>query len=425
MSSSDGAFPAAAATIGRRIAADAVWHEGRCSWMGAIADRAQPWRAEYRALGPSIYDGTAGVGLFLAQLAATDVADVGPTAAGALRHAVARAHALPPHGRDGFHAGSLGIAWAAARGGALLGDEELIAGARTLPVVGLPSPGPDRCPDVVLGGAGAVIALLALAAELDEPRWLQEAVAGGEALIAGATVTRHGWSWASPGHRRPRHLCGLSHGAAGIGWALLELFGETGDERFRSAAMGAFAYERSWLDASSGTWPDLRIPGQRRGTRRPDPSPASGTWCHGEGGIALTRLRAMAVLGPEEHGSSAEVALEATRRHLAAALPYEIDDLTLCHGAAGAADVLLCAEDVLGGRWREAAGLARELGAVALERHGGGRDGWPCGMGGATTPGLFRGLGGIGWWLLRLADPAIPSPLTLPLSRLTPRRRGA
>jgi hypothetical protein len=31
---------------------------------------------------------------------------------------------------------------------------------------------------------------------------------------------------------------------------------------------------------------------------------------------------------------------------------------------------------------------------------------------------LFQGLSGIAWWFLRLHDPTIPSPLTLPI-RLT------
>ena len=132
MSSND-TFLSAAESIGRRIVADAIWHDSLCSWVGATVDLEQPWRAEYRALEPTIYDGTAGVGLFLAQLAAlTDDADIRRTAVGALRHAVARAHALPLARRDGFHAGSLGIAWAGARGASLLGEEELRTSARTV-----------------------------------------------------------------------------------------------------------------------------------------------------------------------------------------------------------------------------------------------------------------------------------------------------
>lgn len=414
---SDAAFLEAAASIGRRIVEDAVWHGGRCGWIGVTApDPAQPWRVEYRALEPNLYDGTAGVGLFLAQLAAVtgDVA-VRRTAVGALRHAVSRAHAVPLSRRDGFHAGSLGIAWAAVRAAALLDEDELYSSATRVVVVGRPPSGPHRHADVVLGSAGAIIALLALADAFDEPVLAEAALEAGDELITRATVTRFGWSWATPGRSHRHHLCGLSHGASGIGWAMLELLTTTGDERFRTAAEGAFAYERSWLDTGSGTWPDLRIAGQRRGATHPAASPAIGTWCHGEGGIALTRLRAIRILASEACEREATLAVETTRRHLVAVLADEIEDLSLCHGAAGAADVLLSGAAALGEQWRGAAELAAELGRGTLERYGVATEGWPCDSVTGTTPALFRGLSGIAWWFLRLHDRTIPSPLTMPI----------
>jgi lantibiotic modifying enzyme len=397
-------FLDAAAAIGRRIAGDAIWDEGRCSWVGICMDPKETWQAEYRALDASIYDGTAGVGLFLAELAAaTGDAAARRAAVGALRHAVRRA---PVSRRPGFHAGSLGIAWAAARVAELLGEEELCAAARTLPAAATPIP--DAWPDVVLGTAGSLIARLSLAEAFDDQSLAEDAVADGERLIELAIVTPHGWSWATPTHPRRIDLCGLSHGAGGIGWALLELFAATGDARFREGAEGAFAYERSWLHEPSGTWPDLRVAGHRRGAGRRAPSPTIGSWCHGEGGIALVRLRAVEVLGPDPYEREAAIAFEATRRDLASALPYEIADMTICHGAAGAGDALMCHGD---------SPEAAELGHVALERYGSsGR--WPVGPLGGTTPTLFRGLAGIGWWLLRLHDSGIPSPLAAPM-RLT------
>ena len=229
---------------------------------------------------------------------------------------------------------------------------------------------------------------------------MQRAAAAGDELLAQATITPHGWSWASPGRRYPHHLCGLSHGAGGIGWALLELSAATGTSGSAPAAAAAFAYERSWLDATSGMWPDLRIAGQRRGRPLTATSAATGTWCHGEAGIALTRSRAAALPGWEAERRDAELARETTRRHVAGLLAHEIEDLSLCHGAAGAADVLLSAEESRGngsGTWRSTAT------PTVI--------GWPCGVPGGTTPGLFLGLSGIGWWLLRLHDARIPSPL--------------
>ena len=396
-------FLDAAEAIGHRVVDDAIWHDGRCNWVGVSMDPKQAWRAEYNALGPTVYDGTAGIGLFLAELAAvTDDAAVRRTALGALRQAVARA---PSHRSEGFHAGSLGIAWAVARAAEILDEEELHATAHALPRTAAPIA--DGCLDLILGSAGSTTARIALSELRDDPALLDEALVAGEQLLARATVTRHGWSWATPDHPRRRHLCGVSHGAGGIGWALLELFAATGDHRFRVGAEGAFAYERAWA-------PDLRTSGHSRGTARRSPEPIAGSWCHGEAGIALVRLRATELLGPDPYEAEATAALAITRRELTAALPYDVEDLTICHGAAGSADVLLTAGDY---------DTAAELGDVALERYGPtGR--WPCGLLGGTTPALYRGLTGIGWFYLRLHDPTIRSPLALPLRLTAPVARA-
>ena len=264
---------------------------------------------------------------------------------------------------------------------------------------------------MITGSAGTILALLALAELYDDPALFENARATGDELIDRARVTEHGWSWADPSRRQRGHLCGLAHGSAGIGWALLELFAPTRDARFRTAAEGAFAYERSWFDADSATRPDLRAGGRRRGAARRFPSTAAGTWCHGGAGIALTRLRASAVLGPATYRDEAELALETTRRELLRAQLQERDDLTLCHGPSGAADALLCGEAALAEGRPEAAAL----GVAAIERYGVTPGEWPCGAVGGTSPSLFRGLSGIAWWLLRLHDLAIPSPLTLPV----------
>jgi lantibiotic modifying enzyme len=382
-------FLAAACAVGRRIADTAIWDDGRCSWVGAAIEPTESSRPAYVAIGPELYNGTAGVGLYLAQLAAVTGDDaVRRTAIGALRHAVEQA---PRDGSCGLHLGPLGIAWAAARVAALLEVEELLDGARTLAFAPRRSGGWD-----LLGGAaGASVALLGLGRELGEAGLVEAAAAAGASLLDAATLGARGWSWANPDIPGPRHLCGAAHGAAGIGWALLELFVATGDDRFRAAAEGAFTYERSWLDRESGTWPDLRV---RRG-RIPF---MVATWCHGEAGIALSRLRATSLLSIGPHSQDADISLRTLKDRLTARVSFAIDDLSLCHGYGGAALALLAAGDLE---------TPSALGRVAVERYGK-RGDYPCGVYG-STPGLFRGLSGIAWLLLCLHDPAIPSPLSL------------
>src|SRR6266487_2554963 len=106
----DGQFLEAAASIGRRIVADAVWHRGRWSWVGAAAGPPGSAGVEYRAVEPDLYGGTAGIGLFLAHIAiATGDGSFRRTSVGALRHATARVSELPVSRQDGFHAGAVGI----------------------------------------------------------------------------------------------------------------------------------------------------------------------------------------------------------------------------------------------------------------------------------------------------------------------------
>src|SRR3954447_2596338 len=100
-------FLQAASGIARRIVNEAIWHDRCCSWVGAVAEPAKRSRTEYRPVGPRLFDGTAGIALFLAHVhAVTGEASVRRTALGALRHASERG-AEP----DGLYAGTPGISW--------------------------------------------------------------------------------------------------------------------------------------------------------------------------------------------------------------------------------------------------------------------------------------------------------------------------
>ena len=372
----------AAAAAGRRIVEEAVWHDGRCNWLGATSGAV----GRYQALGPTLYKGTAGVGLFLAHLGrATGDADARRTALGALRHAVGSSSERPD--LAGFHVGATGIAWAAVTASALLDAPELRerAGDVLNPAIG-------TSPDIMTGIAGTIVGLLALAGPLEEPRLIDRAADAGEELLRAATSSHRGLSWPTPDRGGRRHLYGLGYGANGIAWALLELYAASGDDRFRTAAERGFEYERSWLRADTLCWAFERKHGS--------PLPSSGSWCHGEAGIGLTRTRASELLRSDQHRRDAELARAATRRHLEEELRLGIQDLSLCHGVAGAAEAL-----------PGDAAIIERLSDFALSRD---PAGWPGGVGHGTTPALFRGTSGIAWWLLRIADPATPSPLALP-----------
>jgi hypothetical protein len=403
-------WQAAAQAIGARLCAQAFWHDGRCSWIGADPSAAPAFPGALpapasSALGPTVYSGTAGVALFLAELArAGGDRDVRRTALGAARHALRHADRAPLEQRLGLYTGSLGVALAGARAGALLDDDECVAGARTLVRTCLRTRSAEREFDLLAGDAGAIVALLALAELLQDPGLLDEAATLGDELLAAADHEGDALCWQSRTWPDAPALTGLSHGAAGAGWALVELYGATGDVRWSEAAAAAFAYERRWFDGQVCNWRDLRpLPGN---------VPFMAAWCHGAPGIALSRLRAAELLDDPRLSDEAAAALQTTRETVQSSVRHGIDDFSLCHGLAGNADVLLLAARF--GAAEEATATAAAVGDFGLDAYVDAGRPWACGTPGGEAPGLMMGLSGIGLFYLRLADPAVLTPL-LPL----------
>jgi lantibiotic modifying enzyme len=143
------------------------------------------------------------------------------------------------------------------------------------------------------------------------------------------------------------------------------------------------------------------------------PPGCSLTWCHGAPGIGLSRLRAWALTGDEARRLEAETALSTTARALDASLETGAGfGFSLCHGDAGNAELPLLAARMLGDvAQRE---RAERVGRMGIERYLRADAPWPCGVpAGGETPNLMLGLAGIGWFYLRLHDPAVPSVLLI------------
>lgn len=378
----------AAVATARVIAADAVWHEERCSWIGGMPEEGPGGTIAmtYQALGPDLYGGTAGVGLFLAEVAQmTGDDDLRATALGALRHAGSRAAGSGV----GLYAGRFGIALALAYAAPLLDEEELEAAARA---VARDDVDDTEEFDLVSGDAGAVVGLLTLADLLDERSLRERARSHGERLLDRAVADDGKLSWRSSGIETVGALAGFSHGAAGAATALLEL-GE------REPAERAFAYEATLYDAEARNWPDLR---------GSPAAAASGApifvtfWCHGAPGIALSRLRSVELGASNGARAEADIALETTEAWVANALRAGVN-YSLCHGLAGNSEILLEGE--------RAPELVADVAMHGIETYPTQGLRWPSGAHGAPTPSLFLGDAGVGRFYLRLAVPELPSLL--------------
>jgi lantibiotic modifying enzyme len=231
-------------------------------------------------------------------------------------------------------------------------------------------------------------------------------------LLGKADKSKPGFSWPSSAMPTTRNLTGFSHGAAGIGYALLELFHVTRDSKYRKAAESAFAYERYWYDRSEQNWPDLReVPGQPRPSRKALPFRLA--WCHGAPGIASSRLRAHEILKRNACKSEALLAVETTRRAVESQLHSPNANYCLCHGLFGNAEVLRYASAVLQPDASQACNAVLDVAVKGIERFSRTENSWPCGTPAGQNPSLMLGLAGIGHFYLRLAVPSVPSVLIL------------
>ncbi|MDB4917053.1 MAG: hypothetical protein JWM95_4697 [Gemmatimonadetes bacterium] len=411
--------------IADRLLRDALWSNGSCTWLvnqksWAAADKG--W--SLAAAGPTLYQGNAGIALFLGELASlTSEKTYARAAQAALRHAVCEGMRLPDTAY-GFHTGRVGIAMVAHRFSVLFKADEWQAHARAVvePLMGNESA--DRGLDIIAGAAGAIPSLTRLAESWTDPRILASAQRLGRAILQHARWHAAGCSWRPPGPGAARDLTGYAHGAAGFAHAMLELFVATGDDDFHYAARQAHAYENTWYSEAEANWPDHRhlkltellIGADARsqvrdhiakGELRPYGAHCMMAWCHGAPGIGLERLRAWKLCGHPDDWRDAHRAVIATTASLVN-VPQR--NYSLCHGAFGNATLLLRANAGVpewGYLRAHVEGIAEE-GIGTARREGK----WRHGTGGNEIErSLMLGEAGIGLFLLQLTNGEVETPL--------------
>jgi hypothetical protein len=406
--------------IAEQLCAEAIWSGDRCNWLGSEvqgnpSDRSG-LRLTTRALGPELYAGSSGVGLFLAEAyRVTGEPIFRRTAYGAIRHALSRIQSVPLSKQIGLFTGLVGIALAAGRVGRCCEDDFYCEQAKDLMLKTMLESSDDRECDLLSGRAGAIVGLLALSGLLEFNPLLHFASNLGDELLQKVQVSDRGASWPAMGSVSEPHLTGFSHGAAGVAYALLELSHSIGGAtRYQSVAEEAFKYERSWFDPNEANWPHFNGEGRVR-DRIGRGHTFDSHWCHGAPGIALSRLRAFRLLGNPQHRVEALVGLETTKRALLMWLASDSGNFSLCHGFAGNAEILRYATEVIP---EDSKVIAYTQLHEKIERYGiitySSSDGrWSSGTSFEDHPGFMIGLAGIGHFYLRLCDPSTPSILLL------------
>jgi type 2 lantibiotic biosynthesis protein LanM len=396
---------AAARSVGDRLEALALRGEHDVAWIGLTLVKDRHWSVA--PLGYDLYDGLPGVMLFLAYLGAIAEQErytaLARSALKTLQRQLEKSQSWIA--QIGGFSGWGGIIYTLTHLGTLWHQPELIAEAQEFVELLPPLIEKDEQLDIIGGAAGCIGSLLSLYQCAPSARILDAAIQCGDRLLALAQPMEQGIGWAAGGIAK-KPLAGFSHGVAGIAWALLELATLTGKERFRTAALEAIAYERSLFSVEAFNWPDLREfeTSVRAGSK--ERVNFITAWCHGAPGIGLARLQCLQHLDDEpESRSEINTALKTT---LAQGFG---GNHSLCHGDLGNLELLLQASEILGEpQWRSQVDRLATIILNSISQHG-----WLCGIPlGVESPGLMTGLAGIGFGLLRLAEPTrVPSVLVL------------
>ncbi len=251
-------------------------------------------------------------------------------------------------------------------------------------------------PDIFNGLAGCGLYFIILSEATNENSLLTKARAVGDRLVDNADHKNNTCSWTIPlgyGNLSGQKYLGFSHGAAGIGYFLLELFNIIGDEKYLQCALKAANYiirmGRPALNNGLGVnWPDVEG-GEIQ----------SIYWCHGAAGIGRFLLRSYQICQDTNHLDFAYRAAMLVSKGGRWLNP------TQCHGLSGNIEFLLDMYQATEERYWLVQALDQ---ADILKAHAINHNGdilWPSEEPSIVTPDFMIGYAGVGECFLRLHNP--------------------
>ncbi|MEY2925817.1 MAG: hypothetical protein RL367_294, partial [Pseudomonadota bacterium] len=373
--------------IGQMICNKAIWADGVPDWV--IITQGENGRSALLPAGLDIYDGVAGIGIFMLEagkrLGKAQFLDLGRSCGKRLQTAMG----IEQRRIGGAYNGAASNAWALFRLGQGFAEPSWCdsASMELVRLAGLIEK--DRMFDLIGGSAGYAAVALDVFRATGEAGLRDAAIKAGEFMITKRVACEIGH--ALPPRHGDRPLTGFSHGAAGMGFALLHIGAEFGHNDLISAGYSAFDYEDSQFDPVIHGYPDLREIVAK------DRHSDSGAWCHGAPGIALSRIAMPYHLRrPQDRKTIADRITRAVTEPLA---PND----SVCHGEIGNTEILITAAQADGNPALAAKARKRISSAILRKREQGA---WRCGaVPRVFIPGAMIGMAGIGLGLLRANDP--------------------
>ena len=253
----------------------------------------------------------------------------------------------------------------------------------------------DKALDVINGTAGLIISLAALY-RIEKNKNVSQLISiCADHLLnmpRGGEIGQRSW------RVNDELLNGFSHGAAGFSYALSVAAKITNNNEYLNAALEAIHFENSSYSEDEKNWLDFR--GQT-------PDKWTSQWCHGGVGIGLSRL-ALLKYGLFTETDKADIEID-VRRALQSAeykWPNYLD--TLCCGTLGAVELLK--EASLYYKQKDLDNLSQEKLLQIIENSK--QKDYEWGFGSQEfNLGLFRGLTGVGYTILRQMETNYPNVL--------------
>ncbi len=408
-------FLEAALRIADRLVENAVLgNDGTANWL-APAYLSAGQRTCVQPLQQGLYDGLTGVGVFLAAAARVGRRVEHRELAMASFSSVTRQLAVPVAARRlrrniGLGAGNglASLVYGLTLAAKLVDEESLLdAAVQAARLIDAEMLENDRSYDVMGGSAGAILALLTLAEATGDHRWIPVARRAGERLLESSVEANDGGrAWRTVANKL---RTGFSHGASGIALALRRLSAQTADVWMNRLAEDALEFEAAQYRASAQNWACVATE-----DCGPGDDQLLTSWCYGAPGIGLARLALSSCNGLDNDNllltRDLTCAVEGTYRSDFCGFDH------ICCGNFGRIELLWEAgRRNMNADWSETALTLADRLIRRAERDGR----WHLLEelpGEAHLPGLFLGEAGIGYQLLRLADPErVPSVLMFAL----------
>lgn len=256
--------------------------------------------------------------------------------------------------------------------------------------------------DIMYGNAGAILSLTGMYELTSDKEYLDAAFRAGELLVE-AQKEDGGWQ----SNPDMCSLAGMSHGAAGMVYALAKLWKYKRDDTILYAIKRGLEFENSLFVQGYANWKDERY---YKGEKISESNNYTAAWCHGAPGILLSRIRIQNLMD----GEIVDIAVKDIKHSIATVHDSCMGvNNCLCHGNMGNSEIVQEYCKVFPDQEMKAASeLTRRnlIEKISQDENLGIKPFY-----GFQSLGFMNGLAGIGYSIMRELDKELPCIMALDL----------